>query len=146
MRGGEPARHAPAPSASAPETTVAAGDLALDPAVDGFLHGTVAVKFTYVRDARPVRIALSITHPPGLERDGTAWPPVRGDAHTAYIVDLAAPPARTMVSYTFAFKGPATTDGRSLQLDITALRADGVGLSGANPFDNSIAVAIRTVQ
>lgn len=132
---------------SVTETTVSAGDLVLGPAVNGVRHGVLTVTVRHVRGTRPHHLVLYLSVPAGVERDGSAWPPVRtNDPMAPIAVDVAAPPSGGSVSYPFAFRRPATATGGDLVIEVRGSNADGTILSESNPFERPLYVAVRTAN
>jgi hypothetical protein len=132
---------------SVTETTASAGDLVLGPAVDGFRHGMLTVTVRHVRGTRPHRLLLYLTPPAGVERDGSAWPPIQTDGPAApIVVDVASPASGGSESYTFAFRRPATSTGGELTIEVRGSNAAGRILGESNPFELPLRVAVRTVD
>jgi hypothetical protein len=126
------------------ETSYEPGELVLGPAVDGVRHGTLTVTVRYERGVRPAHLVLYMNPPPGMERDGSAWPPVRSDQTWQIIVDLPTPPAGVDATYTFAFRRPATSTEGEFGMDVRGVNATGTVLSESNPWQTHGSVVIRT--
>jgi hypothetical protein len=74
------------------DTTVSTGDLVFGPPAGGIRRGTLTVTVRHLRGTLPHHLVLYMSPAPGIEPDGTAWPPVRPDDPLASIVlDLPAP-------------------------------------------------------
>jgi hypothetical protein len=127
------------------DTSVSAGDLVLGPAVDGVRHGTLTLTVRHVRGTRPHHLVLTFFPPPGIERDGTAWPPVRTDGPTI-AVDLPTPATGGSASYTFAFRRPVTASGGEFTVQVNGATATGTVLSESNGWDMPVQVAVRTTD
>lgn len=129
------------------ETSVSAGTLVLGPAVDGYRYGTLTVTVKHGWGTRPGSILIHFYPSTGLERAGTAWPPISTPAHsTGYMATVTAPPARGTATYTFAFRRPAAISGGTLDLEVGGSTATVAGLSEANPWNNGATVTIRTAD
>ncbi|GAA0950239.1 hypothetical protein [Virgisporangium aurantiacum] len=129
---------------SVTETSYTPGELVLGPAVNGVRHGTLTVTVRYVRGVRPAHLALYMNLPPGMEPDGSAWPPVRSDQVWPIIVDVPTPATGADTTYTFAFRRPATSTGGDFGLDVRGVNAAGTVLSESNPWKSPASVVIRT--
>jgi hypothetical protein len=126
------------------ETSYDPGELVLGPAVGGVRRGTLTVAVRYVRGVRPAHLVIYMNPPPGMERDGSAWPAVRSDQTWPIIVDVPTPALGTNATYTFAFRRPATSTGGDFGLDVRGVNAAGTVLSESNPWQTNEAVIVRT--
>jgi hypothetical protein len=127
------------------QTSLSTGDLVLGPAVDGYRYGTVTVTFAHRWGARPRHLVVTFYPDTGLERAGTAWPPVTARPGSFSVV-LDPPAARGTKTVSYAFRRPATTAGGHLDIDVSGLSAGNRPLGEAIPFDNIATAAIRTVD
>jgi hypothetical protein len=127
------------------DTSVTAGDLVLGPAVDGIRRGTLTVTVRHVRGTRPHHLVLTFFPAPGIERDGTAWPPVR-IAGPTIAVDLPTPATGGSASYTFAFRRTVTASGGEFTIQVNGATADGTILSESNGWDMPVHVTVRTTN
>lgn len=128
------------------ETTVSAGELILGPVVDGYRYGTLPVTVRHRWGARPATVRITfLLAPGGLERAGTAWPPVTAE-DSGFSVDVPAPAARSAALRTFAFRRAATGSGRTLDVGITGLSRSGNRLSEAVVWNNGVTATIRTAD
>ena len=127
------------------ETSVATGELVLGPAVDGYRYGTLTVTVQHQWGTTPRQLAIEFFPGTGLERDGAAWPSVSTpQGGTGFAVTVAAPPARSSATYTFAFRRPATISGGTLDVEAAGTSTTGSRLSEANPWNNGATVTIHT--
>ena len=127
------------------ETRVTAGELVLGPVVDGYRYGTVPVTVAHRWGSRPPALTVYFSAPDGLERAGSAWPPVTvGPGPFRITVD--PPPARGSRTLRFAFRRPATVTGGDFEVALNGAARSGASLGEAVPFDNTAAVPIRTVS
>jgi hypothetical protein len=132
---------------SVTDTSVTAGDLVFGPPADRIRRGTLTVTVRHVRGTRPHHLVLQLWPAPGIERDGTAWPPVRTDGPNAPIaVDLPTPVTGGSASYTFAFRRPVTASGGEFTVQVNGARADGTLLSESNGWDMPVQVTVRTTD
>jgi hypothetical protein len=127
------------------DTSASAGDLVFGPAVDGIRHGTLTVTVRHVRGTRPHHLVLTFWTAPGIERDGTAWPPARVDG-PMIAVDLPTPAAGASASYTFAFRRPVTASGGEFTLQVNGANSAGTILSESNGWDMPVRVTVRTTD
>ncbi|MEU8233222.1 hypothetical protein AB0C12_26885 [Actinoplanes sp. NPDC048967] len=127
------------------QTSLSAGDLILGPAVDGYRYGTVTVTLAHRWGARPRHLVVTFYPEAGLERAGTAWPPVTAQ-QGSFSVILDPPAVRGSKTVSYAFRRPAATPGGHLDIDVSGLSAGNAPLSEAIPFDNIATAAIRTVN
>lgn len=129
------------------ETSISTGTLVLGPAVDGYRYGTLTVSIRNGWGTRPTSIQIHLYPSTGLERAGSAWPPISTPAHfTGYVATVTAPPARGTATYTFAFRRPAAISGGTLELEVGGATAAGAQLSEANPWNNGAIATIRTAN
>jgi hypothetical protein len=129
------------------ETSVSTGELVLGPAVGGYRYGTLTVTVRHRWGTRPGQLAIAFYPSAGLERAGTAWPPVSTpQGRAGFTVTVAAPPVGGTASYTFAFRRPVTVSGGTLDLDVGGTSATGSPLSEANPWNNGATPTIRTAD
>jgi hypothetical protein len=126
------------------ETAYDTGELVLGPAVDGVRHGTLTVTVRYVRGVRPAHLVVYMKPPAGMERDGSAWPPVRSDLGWPIIVDVPTPAIGASATHTFAFRRPATSTGGDFELSVRGVDSAGTVLSESNPWDLNGGVVVRT--
>jgi len=125
------------------ETRISAGSLVLGPAVDGYRSGIVTVTMTHRWGTRPERLTLRFFPPAGLERAGSAWPPVSANS-VSFAVTVDAPRAGGSVTRTFAFRRPAATSGGQLDIELLGNSRQDRALSEAVPWNNTAIAAIRT--
>jgi hypothetical protein len=130
---------------SVTDTSVTPSDLVFGPPADGIRRGTLTVTVGHVRGTRPHHLVLTFWPAPGIERDGTAWPPVRTDGPTI-AVDLPTPATGGSASYTFAFRRPVTASGGEFTIQVRGARADGTTLSESNGWDMPVHVTVRTTD
>jgi hypothetical protein len=133
------------PNPSVTDTSVTAGDLVFGPPTGGIRRGTLTVTVRHVRGTRPHHLVLTMWPAPGIEPDGTAWPPVRTDGPTI-AVDLPTPATGGSASYTFAFRRPVTASGGEFTIQVNGARADGSTLSESNGWDMPVRVTVRTTD
>ena len=127
------------------DTAVTAGDLVFGPAVDGIRRGTLTVTVRHVRGTRPHHLVLFFWPAPGIERDGTAWPPARVDGQQI-AVDLPTPATGGSASYTFAFRRPVTASGGEFTIQVNGATASGTVLAESNGWDMPVHVTVRTAD
>jgi hypothetical protein len=126
------------------ETSVTAGELVLGPAVDGYRYGTLTVTVRNGWGTRPAHIVLEFGTSGGLERTGSAWPPVTAPAQaTSFPVTLAPPVAGGTVRYTFAFRAPVAAAGARVELGVSGTNAKRAALAEANPWNNGTVARVR---
>jgi len=125
------------------ETRISAGSLVLGPAVDGYRSGIVTVTMTHRWGTRPERLTLRFFPSAGLERAGSAWPPVSANS-VSFAVTMDAPRAGSSVTRTFAFRRPAATSGGQLDIELLGNSRQDRALSEAVPWNNTAIAAIRT--
>jgi hypothetical protein len=129
------------------ETSVATGELVLGPAVDGYRYGRLTVTVRHGWGTRPGHIVIEFYPSAGLERTGAAWPPVATPPTSpGFTVTVDPPPARGTITYTFAFRRPATIAGGTLDLEVSGKTATVVRLAEANPWNNGATATIRTAN
>ena len=129
------------------ETSVSTGELVLGPAVSGYRYGTLTVTARHRWGTHPRQLAIQFYPSAGLERTGTAWPPVStAQGRAGFMVAVAAPPVRGAATYTFAFRRSATVAGGTLEIEAGGASATGSPLSEANPWNNGATATIRTVD
>jgi hypothetical protein len=129
------------------ETSVTAGTIVLGPVVDGYRYGTLTVTVRHGWGTRPANVAIEFFPGSGLERAGSAWPPVTTPSTSrGVVVTVAAPPARGTATHTFAFRRPAAVSGRILEVEVYGTTAASVRLAESNPWNNGVAVPIRTAD
>ncbi|HET8657487.1 MAG TPA: hypothetical protein VFM55_00635 [Micromonosporaceae bacterium] len=126
------------------ETGVKAGPLVFGPAVDGVQRGTLTVTVSYLRGTRPDHLTLHFTIPDYVQRDGSAWPPVRTGELGRFSVDLPTPALGGSRTYTFAFRRTVTGTGGDFSLHLFAMTKQNAGLGESNPFNNGLAVTFRS--
>ncbi|GAA1036342.1 hypothetical protein GCM10009557_46840 [Virgisporangium ochraceum] len=134
------------PNPSVTETGFDAGELVFGPAVDGVRHGTLTVTVRHVRGTRPHHLVLLFEPAPGIERDGSSWPPVQVAPNGHLTVELPTPATGASATYTFAFRRPATATDDEFGLDLRGATAGGVLLSESNPWDGQHRVTVRTTD
>ena len=84
---------------------------------------------------------------PGLERAGTAWPPVTTPPTSpGFTVTVNPPPARGTITHTFVFRRPVTLTGGTLDLEVGGRTTTVTRLAEANPWNNGATATIRTVN
>jgi hypothetical protein len=130
------------------ETGVSTGELVFGPAADGIRHGTLTVTVTYLWGATPDHLTLAFAPPAGVERDGTAWPPVHPTSSSDFAVDVPSPARGTTRTYTFAFQRPAASVSgvEYTYVNLSGATRQGAGLSEANPYNNASLVTVRVVD
>jgi hypothetical protein len=125
------------------ETDFTISDLVLGPDVDDVRRGTLTVTIRHDRGTRPHHYVVYLKLPAGLDRDGTAWPPVRSDGTWTTIVDVPAPGAGATATYRFAFRRQAALTGGEVVADVRGANAAGATLSESNPWNGVRGVAVR---
>jgi hypothetical protein len=129
------------------ETSMATGELVLGPAVDGYRYGTLTVTIRHRWGTRPGHLVVEFYPSPGLERAGTAWPPVTTPPTSpGFTVTVNPPAARGTITHTFAFRRPATLTGGTLDLEVSGKTTTVTRLAEANPWNNGATATIRTVN
>lgn len=128
------------------ETAVASSELVLGPAANGVRRGVVTVRVSYTRGAAPATIRLTFYGMKGLQRDGTAWPPVRGDTPDSFSVDIAAPALGRTTSYTFAFSAAAGPVPETFEITGFGVDGKGNGIGESNPYNNDVSVTVRVAN
>jgi hypothetical protein len=126
------------------DTSYDPGDLVLGPAVDGVRHGALTVTVRWVRGVRPAHVVIYMNPPPGMERDGSAWPPVRTGETWQIVVEVPTPAQGVDATHTFAFRWPATATDGDFVMDVGAINSAGKVLSESNPWQTTGSVVIRT--
>ncbi|GIF23387.1 hypothetical protein BJ973_000256 [Actinoplanes tereljensis] len=107
--------------------------------------GTVTVTVRHDWGTSPRQIRLHFYPGDGLERAGSAWPPIiTSPSESGFTVGVAPPAASSSARYTFAFRRPATVSSSTLAIEVSGATAVGSVLSDANPFNNGTVVATRT--
>jgi hypothetical protein len=131
---------------SVTETGMTAGDLVFGPAIGGWRYGALTVTVSYLRGARPDHLWLEFYVPADIQRDGSAWPPVKDNEYGGFYAQLPTPATGTSARYTFAFKRPASGTGGEFHLNVTGMTARDVRLSESNPYNNGPVVIMRIVD
>jgi hypothetical protein len=127
------------------ETRISASELVLGPVLDGYRYGTLTVTVTHAWGTRPGAAKLIFYSPAGLERAGTAWPPVIQNAGS-FTVTVDPPPTRGAIAYRYAFRAADAVVGGHLDIELRATSANGISLSEALPWNDTAASAIRAVN
>jgi hypothetical protein len=131
-------------NASVTETTYTAGELVFGPVVDNARRGTLTVTVKHLYGARPHHMVLYMKPPPGIERDGSGWPPVQTDQWWPVKIDLATPATGSSATYTFAFRQAAGSTGGDFLIDVRGVNSAGRPISEANPWDGEGVVLVRS--
>jgi hypothetical protein len=134
------------PNPSVTETGFDAGDLVFGPAVDGVRHGTLTVTVRHVRGTRPHHLVLLFEPAAGIQRDGSAWPPVQAEPNGHLSVELPTPATGASATYTFAFRRAVSATDNEFGLDLRGATAGDVLLSESNPWDGQHRVTVRTTD
>lgn len=129
------------------ETALTAGELVLGPAVDGYRYGTLAVTLRHRWGTRPAHVLIEFFPSTGLERAGTAWPPIiTTPASPWFRVSVAAPPVHGTVTHRFAFRRPASASAGTLDVEAIGTNRQGTSMSEAIGWNNGDTATIRTVD
>jgi hypothetical protein len=129
---------------SVTETGVTAGELVFGPAVSGTRHSTLTVTVAYLRGAKPDHLRLVFSTPPGVQQDGSAWPPTGTDNTGTFFVELPTPAQGASAVYTFAFSRPEPNTDGDFHVALRGITRTGGTLSESNPYNNGPAVTVRT--